>query len=210
MRRRPSTAAALQRGTRSALSVLPSRRALRPGNVACGDSDCGAPYHCVITRASKILLARSLSRLARRPILGPVTTGFPATGRQAAEDVFGRFGRRSGSDGRYASDRAPDEHHHGAHHRLAGAGPLDVGPAGVRRPQDTPAALDSHQSHPVVGQRQHRPGGTVGAPAAGSTTSPPAPSSPRRDTPHPRVPALSGYLVLPILTPEAARREGAT
>ena len=64
MRRRPSTAAALQRGTRSALSVLPSRRTLRPGNVACGDSDCGAPYHRVITRAPKILLARPLARLA--------------------------------------------------------------------------------------------------------------------------------------------------
>ena len=96
MRRRPSTAAALQRGTRSALSVLPSRRALRPGNVACGDSDCGAPYHRVITRASTILLARPLARLAARPILGPVTTGFPRAlpGRRTGRATFrdGRVG----------------------------------------------------------------------------------------------------------------------
>ena len=36
-------AAASQRGTGSALGAAITRRALRPGNVACGDSDCGAP-----------------------------------------------------------------------------------------------------------------------------------------------------------------------
>ena len=35
-----------------------------------------------------------------------------------------------------ASDRPPDESHHGAHHRPGGAGHLHVGPAGVRRPRD--------------------------------------------------------------------------
>ena len=36
-------AAALQQGTGAALGAAITRRALRPGNVACGDSDCGAP-----------------------------------------------------------------------------------------------------------------------------------------------------------------------
>ena len=83
MRRRPSTAAALQRGTRSALSVLPSRRALRPGHVACGDRCVRAPYHRVITLASTIFLAKPLARLAARPHLRPVTTAAapPAAGR---------------------------------------------------------------------------------------------------------------------------------
>ena len=53
-----------------------TRRALRPGNVACGDSDCGAPYHRVITRAPTIFLAKPLARLAARPLLRPVTTRF--------------------------------------------------------------------------------------------------------------------------------------
>ena len=87
-----STGAALQRGTRSALSVLPSRRALRPGNVACGDSDCGAPYHRVITRASTILLARPLARLARRPILGPVTTAVAPPGDRPRKALSAAFG----------------------------------------------------------------------------------------------------------------------
>ena len=105
MRRRPSTAAALQRGTRSALSVLPSRRALRPGNVACGDSDCGTPYHRVITRAPKILLARPLARLAARPHLRPVTTAIALPGDRPPEALSASSGRRSGSDGRCATAR---------------------------------------------------------------------------------------------------------
>ena len=65
-------AAALQRGTRSALSVLPSHAGLFvPATSPVATDVCGAPYHCVITRASTILLARPLARLARRPILGP-------------------------------------------------------------------------------------------------------------------------------------------
>ena len=108
MRRRPSTAAALQRGTRSALSVLPSRRALRPGNVACGDSDCGAPYHRVITRASTILLARPLARLAARPILGPVTTAAAPPDDRPRKASSAASGRRSGSDG-LAPQTAPAE-----------------------------------------------------------------------------------------------------
>ena len=60
-------AAASQRGTGSALGAAITRRALRPGNVACGDSDCGAPYDRVITPAPTILLAQPLARLAARP-----------------------------------------------------------------------------------------------------------------------------------------------
>ena len=69
-------AAASQRGTGAALGAAITRRALRPGNVACGDSDCGAPYHRVITRAPTFFLANPLPPLARRPLLAPVTTPF--------------------------------------------------------------------------------------------------------------------------------------
>ena len=61
----------------STLGAAITRRALRPGNVACGDSDCGAPYHRVITLAPTIFLAKPLARLAARPLLRPVTTGSP-------------------------------------------------------------------------------------------------------------------------------------
>ena len=60
-------------------------------------------------------------------VSGPVPSG--ASGRRPV--VTGR---------RCASDRAPDEHHHGAGHRLVGASHLHVGPVGVCRPQDAPAA----------------------------------------------------------------------
>ena len=48
----------------STLGAAITRRALRPGHVACATHVCGAPYHRVITRASTILLARPLARLA--------------------------------------------------------------------------------------------------------------------------------------------------
>ena len=114
---------------------------------------CGAPYHRVITLAPTIVLAKPLARLAARPIWRPVTTAF-------APD---RSSARPGSDGAPASFCAPsrsphrprDEHHHGADRRLVGAGYLHVRPAGVRRPQDAPAALDGHRPH------QRRAAGTV-------------------------------------------------
>ena len=65
-------------------------------------------------------------------------------------------GRRPVVTGRCASDRAPDGHRHGAHHRLVGASHLHVGPAGVRRPRDAPTALDGHQPHPVIGRHRRR------------------------------------------------------
>ena len=78
----------------------------------------------------------------------------PPSGDMPPRTPSAASGRRSGSDGRCASRRPPDEHHHGAHH-LVGAGPLHVGPTGVRRPQDAPAVLDGQQPH------QRRSAGTV-------------------------------------------------
>ena len=72
----------------------------------------------------------------------------PAPGDRPRKALSAASRRPSGSDGRCASARALDEHRHGAHHRLVGPDPLDVGPAGVRRPQDAPAALDGHPPHP--------------------------------------------------------------
>ena len=75
--RRPRTLLLCSEALAQLLVAAFSRRALRPGNVAGGDSDCGAPYHRVITRAPTIFLAKPLARLAARPLLRPVTTGSP-------------------------------------------------------------------------------------------------------------------------------------
>ena len=142
----------------STLGAAITRRALRPGNVACGDSDCGAPYHRVITLAPTIFLAKPLTRLAARPIWRPVTTGFPrgSAGTPHRECDVPRRGRPAVT-GRCASDRPTDEHRHGADRRLVGAGRLHVRPAGVRRTQDAPAALDGHQPHAPASRRRDRP-----------------------------------------------------
>ena len=68
-----------------------------------------------------------------------------------------------------ASDRPPDEHHHAADPRLVGAGHLHVGPAGVRRAQDAPAALDErlraeHRARPLPVPLGGRP--AISAPRA--------------------------------------------
>ena len=57
-------------------------------------------------------------------------------------------GRRPVVTVRCASDLAPDEHRHRAHHRLAGADHRDAGPTGVRRPPAAPPALEGHRPHP--------------------------------------------------------------
>ena len=118
----------------------------------------------------------------------------PRTRRHAAEGAFGRFRPPAGSDGALRLGPRPNEHRHGAHHRVVGAGPLHVGPAGVRRPRDAPAALDGHRPHQrraagtVHPHRHMRPWvagsarSTYTKPtAAGTTPSPPAPGPPRCD-----------------------------
>ena len=187
-------AAALQQGTGAALGAAITRRALRPGNVACGDSDCGAPYHRVITLAPTIFLAKPLARLAARPLWRPVTTGLPHRATCRGRRLRPLPAAGSVVTGRCASDRPPDERHHGADRRLVGAGRLHAGSAGVRRPQGAPATLDGRRPH------QRRAAGTVypdrhmhpwvagssrstyaKRTAAGTTPSPPAPGPPRCD-----------------------------
>ena len=73
----------------------------------------------------------------------------PALGDMPRKAPSAASGRRTGSDGALRLT-PPDEHHHGAHHRLAGAGHRDVGEARVRRPRDAPGALDGHQPHTSV------------------------------------------------------------
>ena len=129
-------------------SLLSHAELFVPATSPVATDVCGAPYHRIITRAPKILLARPLARLARRPILGPVTTGSPHRATGCGRQLRPLRAARVVVTGRCASDRAPDENHHRAHHRLVGAGHLDVGPARIRRSQDTLAALDGHQPHP--------------------------------------------------------------
>ena len=73
--------------------------------------------------------------------------------------------------GRCASDRPPTEHHHGAHHRLVGAGHLHVGLAEVR--------LSAGRSG-----RSRRPSA---APASRCQVRPPAPPRCRRGSPARRI-----------------------
>ena len=83
MRRRPSTAAALQRGTRAALFAAFTRRALRPGHVACGDRCVRGtipPHHHA---GIKDLLSTTLAATGRKADFGPrhYRTPHRATGR---------------------------------------------------------------------------------------------------------------------------------
>ena len=148
-------AAASQRGTRSALGAAITRRALRPGNVACGDRCVRgtlAPRHHAGTNN---LVSTTLGATGLKADLAPRHYRIPPPGDRPRKMPSAASGRRSGSDGPCASDRLLDEHYHGADHRLVGAGPLHVGPAGIRRPQDAPTALDSQPP------RQRRAAGTV-------------------------------------------------
>ena len=96
---------------------------------------------------------------------------------------------------RCALDRRSDEHHHGADHRLVGAGNLHAGPAGVRGPQDAPAAPDGHPPHhrratgTICPHRHMRPwaAGSSGStdaksPAAASGASVSSPTQPTNDS----------------------------
>ena len=84
MRRRPPTLLRCSTTLAQLQSLLSHAGLFVPATSPVATDVCGAPYHRIITRAPKIFLARSLVRLARRPILRPVTTGIPhpATGRR--------------------------------------------------------------------------------------------------------------------------------
>ena len=104
----------------------------------------------------------TLAAAALKADLAPRHYRIAAPGDMPRKTTSAASGRRPVVTGRCASDRPPDEHRHGAHHRLAGAGHRDAGPAGGRRPQDAPAALDVHQPHPrraagTVRPHRHHP-----------------------------------------------------
>ena len=85
-------------------------------------------------------LVSTLAATARKADLAPRHYRIPPPGDIPRKTTSAASGHRNGSDGRCASDHPPDEHHHGAYHRLVGAGRRDAGEAQVRRPQDAPAA----------------------------------------------------------------------
>ena len=148
MRRRPPMLLRCSEALAQLLFAAFTRRALRPGNVASGDRCVRgtlAPRHHAGTNN---LLSKAPGATGRKAALAPRHYRIPACshGTPHRECDVPRRGRPAVT-GRCASDRPPDEHRHGAHHRLVGAGRRHAGPAGVRRPRDAPAALDGHPPH---------------------------------------------------------------
>ena len=80
-------------------------------------------------------IVSTLAATARKADLAPRHYRIAAPGDRPRKATSAASGRRPVVTGRCASDRAPDEPHHGAHHRLVGAGHLHVGEARVRRAQ---------------------------------------------------------------------------
>ena len=111
-----------------------------------GGSNMGATIAPAPKRHQKFPLI-TLAAAALQADLAPRHYRIAAPGDMLRKSTSAASGHRSGSDGALRLSRPPEEHHHGADHRLVGAGHLHAGPAGVRRLQDAPAALDGHQPH---------------------------------------------------------------
>ena len=73
----------------------------------------------------------TLAATARKAALAHRHYRIAPPGDRPRETPSAASGRRPVVTVRCASDRAPDEHRHGAHHRLAGADHRDAGPAGA-------------------------------------------------------------------------------
>ena len=100
----------------------------------------------------------TLAAAARKADLAPRHYRIAPPGDRPRKTTSAASRRRPVVTGRCASDRPTDEHPHGAHHRLVGAGRRHAGPAGVRRPRDAPAALDGHDpQHPRRAAGTFRP-----------------------------------------------------
>ena len=125
-----------------------TRRALRPGNVACGDRCVRGTLTPRHHAGTNDLLSKALGATGRKAAFAPRHYRNPAPGDTPRKTTSAASGRRPVVTGRCASTRPPDERHHGAEHRLVGAAHLHVGPAGARRPHDAPAALDGHPPQP--------------------------------------------------------------
>ena len=161
-------AAASQRGTGSALGAAITRRALRPGNVACGDRRLRGTLPSRHHAGTNNLVSTALAATARKADLAPrhyrISRVFSW---DTAPGVRRSATGPAGSDGTCASDRPPDEHHHAAEHRLVGAGPSlcrtgrGSPPAGrsgrSRRPSAAPASRcrdnPPARPHVAVGRR---------------------------------------------------------
>ena len=128
------------------LSGLTSLSGWLPTTLPQGSSHMAATIAPAPKRHQNNLVI-TLAATARMADLAPRHYRILPTGDMPRKATSAASDRRPVVTGRCASDPAPDERHHGAHHRLGGAGPLHVGPAGVRRPQDAPAALDGHRPH---------------------------------------------------------------
>ena len=92
-------AAALQHGTRAALIAALTRRALRPGHVACGDRCVRRtipPHHHAGT---KDLVSTTLGATGPKADFGPRHYRNPASGDMARKTMSTASGRPSGSDG---------------------------------------------------------------------------------------------------------------
>ena len=110
-------AAALQRGTGAAFT----RRALRPGNVACGDRCVRgtiAPRHHAGTRN---LVSKALGATGPKAASAPRHYRIPPPGDRPRKSTSAASGRRSGSDGPCALSRTRSSRQrnyaHGASHR---------------------------------------------------------------------------------------------
>ena len=84
-------AAALQHGTRAALFAAFTRRALRPGHVACGDRCVRRTIPPRHHAGIKDLLSTTLGATGRKADLAPRHYRSRPTGRRAAEGALGRF-----------------------------------------------------------------------------------------------------------------------
>ena len=92
-------AAALQHGTRAALFAAFTRRALRPGHVACGDRCVRRTIPSHHHAGIKDLVSTTLAATGPKADLAPRHYQSRPTGRRAAEGAFGRFRPPTGSDG---------------------------------------------------------------------------------------------------------------
>ena len=120
--RRPRTLLLCSKALAQLLDAAFTRRALRPGNVACGDQCVRgtlAPRHHAGTND---LLSKALGATGRKADFAPRHYRIPPPGDMPRKATSAASGRRPVVTGRCASDRAPDEHRRAADHRLVGAG----------------------------------------------------------------------------------------
>ena len=180
MRRRPPMLLRCSGHWRSSRAAF-TRRALRPGNVACGDQCVRgtiAPRHHAGTRN---LVSKALGATGLKADFVPRHYRIPPPGDRPWETPSAASGRRPVVTGRCASDRGSDEHRHGARHRLAGAGHRDAGPAGAATRRTLRSLSTSISRTRVALPGPSACAATIQPWAAGPTPSPPAPGLPRCD-----------------------------